>query len=426
MSEQRHAELAIHPIAGDDELAPADLLKRRQILRRTQFASLLVLVLLLAGAGRTLLARAANEQVLKDTVARQGLTYVKTARPRADGGSAPVSLPGTLQGHQQAPVSARASGYLKRWTRDIGSKVGKGDLLAEIETPEIDQQLSQAQAARDQAAASLALARSTVERWEGLRRKDVVSQQELDERRSAAAQAQASLAAADANVQRLRQTEAFKRVLAPFSGVITRRNVETGDLIDGGGGAGRALFVLTQTDPLRVSVNVPQAYAHLVKPGQAVVVTQAELRGQKFPGTVARTAASIDTATRTMQVDVLLPNPQGVLLPGAYVQVQLPIAGSGALRVPAHALIFRGEGVRVAVVDTSGGVTLRGVTLGRNFGESVELLDGVAVTDRLVLNPSDALADGDKVVVVDPGAAPAPAAASAAPVMASGGGKGRS
>ena len=184
----------------------------------------------------------------------------------------------------QAPIAARASGYLKRWTSDIGSRVQKGELLAEIETPEIDQQLSQAVAAREQAAASLALARSTLERWEALRKKDVVSQQELDERRSAAAQAQANLAAADANVERLRQLEGFKRVIAPFAGVITRRNVDVGDLIDAGGGSGRALFVLTQTDPLRVYVNVPQSYAQLVKPGQTVTVTQAELRGQQLRG----------------------------------------------------------------------------------------------------------------------------------------------
>lgn len=408
MSEQRHAELAIHPLVADDELPAADLLKRRQILRRTQVVALVVLLLLALGAGRTLLARAANSQVLKDQVASQGLTYVKTALPRADAAGGAVVLPGTLQGNIQAPVSARANGYLKRWTRDLGSTVKQGELLAEIDTPEIDQQLSQAIAARDQAAASLALARSTVERWEGLRRKDVVSQQELDERRSAAAQQQASLAAAEANVQRLRQTEAFKRVVAPFSGVITRRNVEVGDLIDGGGGAGRALFVLTQTDPLRVSINVPQAYAQRIKPGMAVVVTQTELRGQTFAGTVARTAGAIDATTRTMQIEVQLPNPKGVLLPGAYVQVQLPVAGSGTLRVPANALIFRGEGVRVAVVDSAGTVTLRSVSLGRNFGDTVEVLDGITVADRLVLNPSDSLSAGDEVVATD-GAASAPA-----------------
>ncbi len=426
MSEQRHSVLAIHPAIDVDETDPSELLKRRHMLRRAQVLAAIVLLLLLAGAGRTMLARDANAKVLQANVATQGLVHVKTTLPRADAASATVTLPGTLQGQVQAVVSARASGYLRRWTKDIGSRVAQGELLAEIDTPEIDQQLSQALAAREQTAASLALARSTVERWEGLRAKDVVSQQELDERRSQAAQAQANLAAADANVMRLRQTEGFKRVLAPIAGVVTRRNVEVGDLIDGGGGAGRALFVLAQTDPLRVTVNVPQAWANQVKPGQAVVVTQAELRGQRFAGKVARTSASIDTGTRTMQVEVQLPNRDGTLLPGTFVQVQLPLAGSGVLQVPPAVLIFRAEGIRVAVVDAKGGVRLRPVVLGRNFGHAVELLDGITPADRLVMNPSDSLADGDSVVTsdgADAGSAargPRAAASGAAAASASG------
>jgi len=189
-------------------------------------------------------------------------------------------------------------------------------------------------------------------------------------------------------------------VLAPFAGVITRRNVDVGDLIDaGGGGSGRALFMLAQTDPLRVYINVPQAYAQLIKAGQPVVVTQAELRGQSFKGEVARTSGAIDTTTRMMQVEVSLPNKDGTLLPGAYVQVSLPLAASQSLTIPANALIFRAEGTRVAVVDAQGRVHLRTVQLGRNYGETVEVLDGLGATDRLVLNPSDSLAEGDVVVV---------------------------
>jgi RND family efflux transporter MFP subunit len=248
------------------------------------------------------------------------------------------------------------------------------------------------------------LSKSTVERWEGLRKKDVVSQQDLDERRSAVAQQQASLAAAEANVQRLRQLESFKRVVAPFAGVITRRNVDVGDLIDGSGS--RPLFVMAQTDPLRVYVNVPQAYAQLVRAGQPVVVTQAELRGVSFQGVVARTSASIDAGTRTMQVEIALPNSDGRLLPGAYVQVALPLAASGALTLATNTLIFRGAGTLVAVVDTQGKVALRKVAVGRNFGETFEVLDGVAESDRVVLNPPDWLVDGQIVALV-PTAAPA-------------------
>ncbi|MBT2335210.1 efflux RND transporter periplasmic adaptor subunit [Variovorax paradoxus] len=408
MTEQRHSALAIHPIAAED--GEGELLRRRQIVKRTRWLVLIVLLLLALGAARTVFVRIANARALEAGTAERAKLHVQTALPRAPTAGQTLALPGTLQGFVQSPISARASGYLKRWTKDIGSRVEKGELLAEIETPEIDQQLSQAMAARAQAASGLELAKSTAERWENLRKKDVVSQQDLDERRSAVAQATSNVAAADANVQRLRQTEGFKRVVAPFAGVITRRNVDVGDLIDAGagGGAGRALFMLAQTDPLRVYINVPQAYAQLVKAGQPVLVTQAELRGQRFTGEVARTSGSIDATTRMMQVEVSLPNKDGALLPGAYVQVSLPLAASQTLTVPANALLFRAEGTRIAVVDAQGRIGLRAVTLGRNYGESVEVIDGIGGNDRMVLNPSDSLAEGD-VVTVAPDA-PTPAA----------------
>jgi RND family efflux transporter MFP subunit len=399
MTEQRHAGLAIHPIDTPEDGEHHALLRRRQIVHRTRIGVLVVVVLLAVGAARTVFLRIGNARALEAGTTERATQYVKTALPQTASAGQTLALPGTLQGFVQSPISARASGYLKRWTKDIGSRVQKGELLAEIETPEIDQQLSQAIAARQQAASSLELARSTVARWEALRKKDVVSQQDLDERRSAVAQATANVAAADANVQRLQQTEGFKRVLAPFAGVITRRNVDVGDLIDAGGAGSRALFLLAQTDPLRVYVNVPQAYAQLVKTGQPVVVTQAELRGQSFRGEVARTSGAIDAATRMMQVEVSLPNRDGTLLPGAYVQVSLPLAASQSLSIPANALLFRAEGTRVAVVDAAGRVHLRAVGLGRNYGTTVEVLDGLTAKDRMVLNPSDSLAEGDVVAV---------------------------
>ena len=406
MTEQRHSALAIHPIAVEE--GEGELLRRRQIVKRTRWLVVIVLVLLALGAARTVFVRIANARALEAGTSERAKLHVQTALPRTPTAGQTLALPGTLQGFVQAPISARASGYLKRWTKDIGSRVEKGELLAEIETPEIDQQLSQAVAARAQAASGLALAQSTAERWENLRKKDVVSQQDLDERRSAVAQATSNVAAADANVQRLKQTEGVKRIVAPFAGVITRRNVDVGDLIDAGagGGAGRALFMLAQTDPLRVYINVPQAYAQLVKAGQPVVVTQAELRGQSFKGEVARTSGAIDATTRMMQVEVSLPNRDGALLPGAYVQVSLPLAAARTITVPANALLFRAEGTRIAVVDAQGRIGLRPVTLGRNYGENVEVIDGLGTNDRMVLNPSDSLAEGD-VVTVAPDAPPA-------------------
>lgn len=389
MSEQHPAGTA--PVA--EGASPAE---RARVARGLRITAVVVLVLLALGAGRTVFMRLANARILETNAGEHAVQYVKVITAKSGGAGQTLVLPGTLQGYQQAPIAARSSGYLKRWTKDIGSHVEKGELLAEIESPEIDQQLSQAVAARQQMAATLGLAKSTDERWEALRRKDVVSQQELDERRSAVTQGDANLAAAGANVERLRQLQSFSRVTAPFAGVITRRNVDTGDLIDG---SGRALFVLTQMDPLRIYVNVPQAYAQLVKPGQKVVVTQSELRGKTFAGEIARTAGSIDAASRTMQVEINLHNGDGALLPGAYVQVSLPLAADKTLVVPTNVLLFRGEGTRVALVDASSRVRLRPVTLGRNLGESIEVLDGIDAKDRLVVNPSDSLAEGDAVAV---------------------------
>lgn len=372
---------------------------KKPTLRRASLLTVAVLVGLGLLAGRTVFSRISNARTLEAQVTERNKTYVRVTQPKSGAEAQTVVLPGTLQGYVQAPISARASGYLKKWHKDIGSRVEQGELLAEIETPETDQQLAQAIAARQQAASSLALASSTLARWEALKRRDVVSQQELEEKKSTDQQAKANLAAADANVERLRQLESFKRVTAPFAGVVTKRNVDVGDLIDAGGGAGRALFILSQTDPLRVYVNVPQSYAHLVKPGQQVTVTQQELRGQTFKGEIVRTAGAIDAQTRTMQVEVVLNNSQGTLLPGAYVQVALPLQGSGALTVPTNVLLMRGEGPRVAVVGADGKVALRAVKIGRNLGAVIEILDGVGASDRLVLNPSDSMNDGDTVVV---------------------------
>ncbi|CAN5370453.1 efflux RND transporter periplasmic adaptor subunit [soil metagenome] len=399
MTEQRHAGLAIHPVEADEH---HELLRRRQIVRRTRWLVLAVLVLLALGAARTVFVRMANAKSLEAGATERATQYVKTALPIQPTAGRTLALPGTLQGYVQSPISARASGYLKRWTKDIGARVQQGDLLAEIETPEIDQQLSQAIAAREQAAVGQSLAKTTVARWEALRQKYVFAQQNLDNLRGAVASATANLAAAEANVQRLKQTEGFKRVLAPFAGVITRRNVDVGDLIDAG--SGRPLFLLAQTDPLRVYVNVPQAYAQLIKAGQPVVVTQAELRGQTFKGEIARSAGAIDATTRMMQVEVALPNPGSTLLPGAYVQVALPLAASQSLTVPSNSLLFRAEGARVGVVDAQGRVHLHAVSIGRNYGETVEVLSGISATDRLVLNPSDSLAEGDAVAVAKEGA----------------------
>jgi RND family efflux transporter MFP subunit len=245
----------------------------------------------------------------------------------------------------------------------------------------------------------LELAKSTEARWIALRAKDAVSQQEVDEKRSNSTQAMANLAAAEANMQRLKQLSNFKSLLSPTDGVITRRNVDTGDLVDAGaiGGLPRALFVVTQTDPLRLYVNVPQTYAQQIKTGQMVTVRQTELQGQKFEGKLARTGASIDPLTRSMQVEISLPNKDGILLPGAFVLVDLPLQSKANLTIPNNALIIRGSGIKVAMVDADKRVKMQAITLGRNLGEQVEVTSGLQSGTRLVLNPPDALTDGDVV-----------------------------
>ena len=399
MSEERHSQMAVHPLKVEDA---GELLKRGTIVRRTKIVVAVVLVLLGLGAARTVISRIQNNKELDAGVVERSRNYVKTTVVNSSEAAQTIVLPGTLQGFTQSPIYARAGGYVKRWTKDIGARVSRGELLAEIETPETDQQLSQAIAVQQQTQFSLELAKSTAARWDALRKKDVVSQQEVDEKRSASDQAASNLAAAVANVQRLSQLQGFKKLLAPTDGVITRRNVDTGDLIDAGAGGGlaRALFVVTQTDPLRLYINVPQSYAQLIKVGQSVVVTQAELSGQKFEGKIARTGASIDTQSRTLQVEVSLSNKDGILLPGSFVQVALPLALSRSLGIPNNALIIRGEGTMVAVVDEKNRVNIKPVQLGRNYGVRVEVMSGLTSGDRLVLNPPDSLSTGDEVSFV--------------------------
>jgi len=356
---------------------------------------------LLLGGSIVLITRVFQASALAAATEVHAKQYVTTITPKAGGGGLPLTLPGTLQGINEATLYARTNGYMLRWTKDIGSSVRKGELLAEIATPEIDQELSQALAAQQQAASSEGLAKSTVERWKSLREKDAVTQQDFDERQSTYIQAQANLASAQANAARLRNLQSFNKVVAPFDGVVTSRNIDVGDLVDAGnGGVGKALFTVAQIDPLRLYVFVPQAYAQQVKVGDEVTVSMAAQQGDDYKGTIARTARAIDTGTRTMQVEIRVPNPHDSLIAGAYVQVTLPIKQDGtALLVPTNVLLFRPDGPRVATVDDAGHVRLSSVKLGTDFGSTVAVLGGLKSGDRVVLNPADSLADGDIVTL---------------------------
>jgi RND family efflux transporter MFP subunit len=360
-----------------------------------------IVAVLLVGAVIVIGLRSFHASALETSTQLHAKRYVTTVTPKAAVDGQPLTLPGTLLGVIESTVYARSNGYVVRWAKDIGSSVKKGELLAEIAAPEIDQEFSQAVSTRAQAAASASLAKSTAERWQALRQKDAVTQQDLDERLSAYNQAAANLAAADANVGRLRKLQGFNEVVAPFDGVVTRRNIDVGDLVNAGnGGTGQALFSVAQVDPLRLYVYVPQAYAPQIKVGDTVTVALAERDHGQYRGTVARTARAIDTATRTMQVEIRVPNESGALLAGSYVQVTFPIdVDPHTLVVPTNVLLFRPEGTRVAKLDANDRVHLAMVKLGTDFGTRVEILSGVTASDRIVLNPADSLADGDEVML---------------------------
>jgi RND family efflux transporter MFP subunit len=399
MTEKTHASLAIP--ARDTEDGHA-LPPRNREWKRAKIAIWIVLALLAVGALRTVVADILQSRSVADTTQQNAKEYVNVVTPKQTDGSGNTLLPGTLRGYVESPIFARATGYLLHWYVDIGAHVKQGQLLADLDTPEIDQELQQAKAQRDQINSSLGLAKSSYDRWQQLRTRDAVSQQELDERQSTYTQDVANLAAADANVRRLNQLESFKRIVAPFDGVVTQRNVDVGDLIDAGSGTSRALFALAQSDPLRVYVQLPQAYAQNVAVGKQVVVTQAELPGQQFHGTIANISGAIDVPTRSLQIEVRLPNPDGKLRPGAYVQVAIPAVAHSDIMVPGNTLLFRAEGPRIAVVDNNGVVHLRKVVIAQDLGQTLEIESGIEPTDKVIINPSDSIADGDHVQIEQP------------------------
>ncbi len=349
----------------------------------------------------------------------------ETFSAAADAGDVPVSvvhpqrssvvqdlnLPGNVQAFVETPIYARTNGYLQKWYVDIGGKVKAGDLLASIDTPEIDQELAQAEAAELQAQANLDLAKTTADRWHNLLKSDGVSQQEVDQNDAALKARQADLNAASANVHRLRDTQSFQKVTAPFTGIITARNVDIGALISNG--TSQALFRLAQIDVLRVYVSVPESSSQDIRPGIEADLTVAEIPGRVFKGQVIRSAGAIDPASKTLLTEVDVPNPKGELLPGAYAQVLFHLkTGTPPLTIPSNTLIFRTSATQVAVA-VNGMARLRNITLGRDLGNTLEVISGLDPGDAVILNPPDSLSDGAAVSVQQSEDAP-PAAVSGA------------
>jgi len=394
---QQHARHQPPGIQKPPEVPPAPPGKALMIV------AVLLLVLLIAG-GVTLWGHVSQERALAKETERNAVPTVAVVHPLAEKPDEDLILPGSLQAYEESPIYARTNGYLLRWYRDIGSRVAKGELLAKIDTPEVDQELIQSRAAREQILAQMDLAKISADRWENLRKTDSVSAQEADQYSSGYQQSKANLAAADANVRRLEQLEGFKNVYAPFPGVLTRRNVDAGTLINAGAGAsGRELFDLARVDPLRVYTSVPQAYAPYIKVGAGAIVTLQEFPGQKFLGKVARTAEAIDPVTRTLLTEVDVPNKDGRLYPGSFGEVHFAVGSNvNKVTVPVNAMLFRAEGPRLAVIGAGERVQLRAINIGRDYGATLEILGGVSTIDQVVVNPADSLEDGQQVNVAQP------------------------
>jgi membrane fusion protein, multidrug efflux system len=394
---QQHSRHQPPTIQRPPELPPAPPRKALTIV------AVALLALLVAG-GLTLWDHMSHDRALAKETERETIPTVAVVYPLAEKPDEDLVLPGSLLAYVESPIYARTSGYLVRWYRDIGSRVTKGELLAKIDTPEVDQELNQTRATRLQILAQMDLAKISADRWENLRKTDSVSAQEADQYESGYKQSQANLAAAEANVRRLEQLEGFKDVYAPFSGVLTRRNVDPGALINAGSGSvGTELFRLARVDPLRVYTSVPQDYAPFIKVGAKAAVTLQEFPGQKFVGDVVRTAEAIDPGTRTLLTEVDVPNKDERLLPGSLGEVHFAVGSDvNKVTIPVNAMLFRAQGPQVAVIGPGNKVQLRPINIGRDYGTTLEILGGVSPTDLIVINPADSLEDGQQVNVAQP------------------------
>ena len=344
------------------------------------------------------------EKKLEGTVKSSAIPVVTVVHPEATSKAQEIELPGTTQAFTEAPIYARTSGYLKAWYLDIGAPAKRGQLLAEIETPELDQQLEQAENDLKTAQANLQLAQITMNRWVYLQKSNVISKQDTDQAVSDFNAKQSTAQAAEANVHRLQKLQEFEHVYAPFDGVITARDTDIGALVQSGDSPGqKELFHLAAIDKLRVYISVPEVYAASVKSGDSVSLTLDEFPGEKFTGTIVRNSNSIDLTSRTLNVEVDVDNPTGRLLPGAYAFVHFKIPGTaGAVTIPTNTLLFRAEGLRVAVVE-NGEVKLVPITIGHDYGSTVEVTSNLTAKDAVIADPSDSIMDGSRVEIAEPG-----------------------
>jgi RND family efflux transporter MFP subunit len=367
-------------------------------------AFVVVAVVVIAG----IVPRVRARNALRSETNQLAVPAVIVAQPKKAAPGQEVILPANVQAFRDAPIYARTNGYLKRWYVDIGGRVKAGQLLAEIDTPEVDQQLHQARADVGTAEANMHLSEITASRYQGLLKSDSVSQQDADNAAGDFAAKKAIVQSAQANLRRLEELQAFEKIYAPFAGIITARNTDIGQLINSGSSTGpkSELFHIAAPGKLRVYVNVPEVYSRATKPGLKADLTLDEFPGRRFEGTLVRTADAIDSASRTLLVEIEVNNPTGELLTGAYAAVHLKLPGNlGTFTIPVNTLLFRAEGLRVAVVK-DGKTDLTPVTLGRDFGSEVEVLVGLNGDENLIVNPPDSIVSGQQVRLAQNAAPP--------------------
>jgi len=381
------------PETGSHPAAPRRVLRTAAIVGST-------IAIVIVASGITV--RAIESSRLRAWTEAQALPIVAVSTPRGGAGDAGLELPGRIEAYATAPIYARVSGYLKSWKKDIGAHVKAGELLAEIETPDLDQQLLQARAALASAQANVALAQTTATRWSALLASGSVAKQDVDEKQSDLAAKQAMVRAAQANVDLLATTKGFARIVAPFDGTVTARNTDVGALVSAGGGSAPQLFVVSNTRTLRVYVNVPQNQVPSVVPGTRATITVPEHPGKTYTGTVVSSAQAVNAASGTTLMQLSVDNAAGDLMPGSFANVHLSLAAPvQSLSVPASALIFDSRGLFVATVDADSRVKLKPVTIARDLGKFIEIGSGLDATDRVIDSPPDGVGDGTRVQVAD-------------------------
>jgi RND family efflux transporter MFP subunit len=372
---------------------------------RRWWIAVLAVVIVIAIVASGILPRIHARAALDKDTAEMAIPTVSVVRPKRGAPAQEVVLPANVQAYIDAPINARTNGYLKHWYADIGAHVKAGQLLADIETPEVDQQLRQSRADLATAEANLHLSQITATRYADLLKTDSVSKQDADNAAGDYAAKQATVQSAQANVRRLEELQAFEKIYAPFEGVITARNTDIGALIDSGssGGARTELFHIAQSDKLRVYVNVPEVYSQAAKPGLTANLALSEFPGRLFPGTLVRTAEAIDQSTRTLLVEIRVNNPTGTLLSGAYAEVHLKLpTATSAFILPVNTLLFRSEGLRVAAITDGRHAELRPIMLGHDFGSEVEVVAGLTGDESIVVNPPDSIVAGEEVRIAQP------------------------